>query len=362
MNDRERFLRTMHFEELDRVPYWELWYWEDTLKRWYNEGLPRDVNLAEYFGVDRREDIGVNLKVVPHFEETTIEESGEYRIFIRTDGVTCKEFKGRGKSSMPHWIDYPIKNRDDWNEFKRKLNPNSLSRYPAWWGDRKKTLAQRDYPVKIEAGSLYGWLRNWIGVERFSMMFYDEPDFVHEMMDYITEFVINTIHRALDDVKIDYACLWEDMSYKTGSLLSPRMFKEFMMPRYKKITGLLREHGVDIIFIDSDGDINELIPLWFESGINGMYPLEVAGGMDTVKLRKKYGKDILLIGGIDKRALAKGKEAIDKELLYKLPFLFTKGGYIPWVDHLIPPDVSFENYMYYLNLMKKISLNPEKYL
>jgi len=140
------------------------------------------------------------------------------------------------------------------------------------------------------------------------------------------------------------------------------MFKEFMVPCYQRITSLLREHGVDLIFVDSDGDSGPLIPLWLEGGLNGFYPIEVAAGMDPVALRKQYGPNLLLIGGMDKRVLAKDKDAIEEEIMKKLPYLFSTGGYISWTDHLVPPDVPFENYMYYLKRMKEISLSPEKYL
>ncbi|MBI4531594.1 MAG: hypothetical protein HY709_08725 [Candidatus Latescibacteria bacterium] len=362
MNYRERFVRTMRFQKVDRVPWWELWYWKDTLDRWHDEGLPEDVYLEQYFEVDRREGVGVNLGIIPVFEVETFEETPEYRIFRRADGVICQEFRDDDlKGRMPHWLEFPIKTKADWEEFKKRLNPSSPTRYPLWWEEKKRSWRGRDYPLSISAGSLYGWLRNWVGMENLAYLFYDDPHWIHEMMEYVTDFVCQVIERAVREVDIDYATLWEDMSYKTGSLISPEMVKKFMVPRYKRITELLRKNGIDIIFLDSDGNIEELIPLWLEAGINGVYPLEVAGGMDPVALRKKYGQDLLLIGGIDKRAMAEGREAIDREL-NKLPYLCLSGGYIPWCDHLIPPDVSFENYVYYLERMKEITLDPEKYV
>ncbi|MCX7918640.1 MAG: hypothetical protein N3A72_03310 [bacterium] len=364
MNARERFLRTMRFQEVDRPPWWELWYWDDTVERWYQEGLPQDVHLLDYFGVDRRESVGVNTGLVPAFKETTLEETDKYRIFIDWNGVKRQEFKEHGRATMPLFLEYPIKTRADWEKLKKeRLNPNSPRRYPYDWEDRKRMWKERDYPISIHAGSFYGVLRNWIGVENFSLMFYDSPEFVHEMMEYLTEFYIQVIRRAVVEIPdIDYATMWEDMCYKTASLLSPAMFKEFILPCYKKVTSFLIEHGIDIILVDCDGNIEELIPLWLEGGVTGVYPIEVASGMDPVALRKKYGKTLQLLGGIDKRALAQGKQAIDQELETKLPYLCVSGGYVPWCDHLVPPDVSFEHYMYYLNRMKEITLNPKKYL
>jgi len=145
------------------------------------------------------------------------------------------------------------------------------------------------------------------------------------------------------------------MAYKTGPLVSPKMFKDFMSPHYKKITEYLRGQGIDIITVDSDGNINELIPLWLEAGVNGFWPLEVAAGMDAVSLRKKYGKDCILLGNIDKRVLAKGKKEIKEEVRRKVPFLLSQGGYLPSVDHSVPPDVPYKNFLYYLDFLRSVA-------
>ena len=133
------------------------------------------------------------------------------------------------------------------------------------------------------------------------------------------------------------------------------MVRKFMLPRYKKITDLLHSYGVDVIYVDSDGNLNELIPLWLEVGINYVWPLEVAAHNDAVALREMYGKDLIMSGNIDKRALIKGKEAIREEVMSKVPFLLEQGGYFPTVDHTVPPDVTFENYCYYINLMREVA-------
>jgi uroporphyrinogen decarboxylase len=135
-------------------------------------------------------------------------------------------------------------------------------------------------------------------------------------------------------------------------LVSPKIVEELMVPRYKRITDALRKHNIDVNLLDCDGRIYELVPLWLKGGINCMFPIE-ALHTDAVKLRKEYGKDLLLVGGVDKIELAKGKEATDRELERLRP-LMEDGGYIPTVDHRVPPDVSFENYLYYLEKRKEM--------
>jgi uroporphyrinogen decarboxylase len=359
MNDRERFLATMNYEPVDRCPWWEMWYWADTLDRWREEGLPEDVHLEQYFDVDRRDNVGVSLGLMPDFKRETIEETDEYEIFRRTDGVICKQFKGDLAGRMPQWLRFPLSTREEWETvFKPRLNPKSPARYPLHWGEKKRLWAQRDYPISISGGSIFGWIRNWMGLEGVSQALYDDPEWVQEMMDYIADFVVQTVERAVSEIDIDYVTMWEDMAYKAGPLISPRMFRQFMLEPYKKITSVFHDHGIDLIFVDSDGDSEQLISLWLEGGVTGYYPIERAAGMDAVQLRERFGRDLRLIGGIDKRAMKEGQTAIESELAHVAP-LVADGGYIPWCDHLVPPDVPYDHYMYYLGRMKEMTLDPK---
>ena len=132
-----------------------------------------------------------------------------------------------------------------------------------------------------------------------------------------------------------------------------------MIPRYKKITELLRSNGIDVIFLDCDGNVEQLVPLWLESGINFIWPFEQAAGNDAVAMRKKYGKDLVIGGAIDKRELTKGKEAIKEEVMSKVPFLLEQGGYFPTVDHSIQPLITFENMCRFMTLLHRVTGNPD---
>jgi uroporphyrinogen-III decarboxylase len=201
--------------------------------------------------------------------------------------------------------------------------------------------------------SLFGFVRMLLGGERVHYAFYDQPRMVHDMMETATEFALAVLPKALREAPVTVVQFWEDMCYKNGPLLSPAMFREFMLPRYRRITEMIRGAGVDVIFVDSDGDVAELIPLWLEAGINGVFPMEQAAGNDLHAYRRQYGRNLLMTGGIDKRALAQGQAAIDRELETKIP-LAMQGGYIPHIDHLIPPDVSYEHFQYYLDRKKQL--------
>lgn len=355
MTPRERFHRTFEFDSPDRVPYWELLgYWGDTIDRWREEGMPGDVHFDTFFGFDRREGLPVGLGFAPAFKAEVLRVEDGYEIVQGGDGVVYRRMV-RDQQSIPQYVSFPVQNRDDFEKLKKRLNPKSPSRYPRYWRTDKKVYEGRDYPLFIGAGSLYGWPRNWMGVENLSYAFYDDPGLVHEMMEYITEFIIEAITPMLEDIpEIDCATIWEDMAYKSGSLISPKHFKEFMVPRYQRITNHLRKYGIHHIWVDCDGNHDELNPLWLEGGLTGVYPLEVAAGEDPVALRKKYGKDLELVGGLDKRVLARTKRDIEEEVHAKLPFLLEQGGYAPSVDHGVPPDVPYQNYLYFLEVVRKI--------
>ena len=157
-----------------------------------------------------------------------------------------------------------------------------------------------------------------MGLENLLLTIYDDPLLFEAMCIFHTEFVLDTVGQAVEEVDIDYVNIWEDMAFKTGPLMSPAHVRKYMLPGYRQIVDLLRANGIDTIFVDCDGNLDQLIPIWLEAGINGVWPIEVAAGMDPVKLRQTYGQDLLLVGGIDKRELSKDKEAIRTEVMKKV--------------------------------------------
>jgi uroporphyrinogen decarboxylase len=143
------------------------------------------------------------------------------------------------------------------------------------------------------------------------------------------------------------------MAYKTGPLLGPEMLRRYALPRYVRVAEFVRSRGVELISLDSDGDITALLPVWLDAGINVLYPFEAQCGMDVVQIRREYGRDLRMWGGVDKRTLAWGPAAIDAELARVRP-LVADGGYIPGPDHSLPPDVPYANYCYYMERLPGI--------
>ena len=355
MRPHERFLACMHFQEVDRVPLWEWGPWESTLRRWQRKELGAGNSPPQYAECDTRVLCGVDLWMLPRYEEKVLTED-EFFITRRTDrGVVHRRQKSPDEMSMPEFIEFPVKSRRDWDQLECRFDATDARRFPPDWPARCQGWNDEE-PVLVFQGprapSLFGFVRELMGPERTLYAFYDEPTLVHDMMETYTVFVIGLLSRVIDSAPLTSIFFWEDMCYRSGPLISPEMFRTFMLPRYKRITELARSRGVDTIFVDSDGDVSQLIPLWIEAGINGVYPMEVAAGMDVQQLRKEYGQDLLMTGGIDKRVLAESRDAIDKELRLKMP-VAEKGGYVPHLDHSIPHDVSYEAFAYYWRRKKE---------
>ena len=355
MNARERWYAVTHYQPCDQIFRWEMGPWEKTLSRWEREGLSPDNYFERVIGLDRFESVPVSiLAPFPAFVEEDLEVRDGYRTYRTPHGVIRRRAINDGSSTMPEFVDHPIKNRRDWEAYRKRLDSETSRRFPLWWDSLKRMYADRDFPLGVHAGSMFGMLCRWIGMERFCVMFYDDPLLVHEMMDYIADFCVRMLKKVVFDVKLDFASLWEDMAYKTASMISPRQVQEFMVPGYKKITDVLHSAGIDIIVLDSDGNVEELIPIWLECGINFIHPMEVAAGMDVVKLRKKFGRELRMAGGMDKRVLATGDRGKIKRMVNRVRSLIIEGGYVPAVDHFVPSSVSWESFRYFRKLLEEI--------
>jgi hypothetical protein len=356
MTYRERVLRTLRFQPVDRVPDNEFGLWEQTLTRWRQEGMEYTPNalsgpLQSFYGTDEDEphvELPLINYMLPGFEWTVLEEREQTRIIRDCDGAISEQLKPEYGASIPHYLRYALESRADWQRIRdERLNPAQPGRLPRHVDALARRLRVRTHPFWLGCGSLYGWVRGWMGVQRLSLMVYDDRPLVEEIMEHVTQLTLGLMEQlANKGLEVDNGVWWEDMCYNHGSLLSPRLFSELMVPRYKRITGFMREaFGTEFHILDSDGNIHELAPLWLEGGINVMFPLEVAH-TDAYRLSSQFGTRMALRGGFDKRALIAGPAAIDAEFERLRP-LFLRGGFIPMVDHVVPPDVSLANCTYY---------------
>jgi uroporphyrinogen decarboxylase len=282
----------------------------------------------------------------PPFERKVIEEEKDYIIYQDEYGVTKK--MNKTTPSRPQYLRWPAQDRQGFEALKQRLVPSLKHRVPPGWKELIKGYAHRDHPLTLGGYpcGFYGMLRFLMGEERLLLNFYDDPSLVRDFMNTLADFWIELWGQALSEIKVDCVNFWEDMAYRSGPIISPEMFKEFMLPPYQRVTSFLREMGVKIILVDTDGRIEKLVPLFLESGITAIFPFEVQAGNDIVAFRNRYPR-LGILGGIDKIRISGGKKAIDEELNSKVPFMLRSGGYIPHIDHHVHPDISWKDFIYY---------------
>jgi uroporphyrinogen decarboxylase len=357
---RELFHQVMRFQCPGRSLATLGGIWASTIERWIGEGMPPALKdpagLIEHLGLQPHLWRGpaANVFVYPPFERKVLRQTDTTVTYVNALGITCTEFKTDAFTSMPNFEAYPVRTREDWAAYRRRLAWDD-GRVGEAWRRQKARWARRTAPLILapnQGASLYGSLRDMVGMEALSMLFYDDRAWVEEMMDAVLELFLCWTDALLGDFVPDAVCLWEDMAYKTSSLVAPKLVRELMLPRYRVMVSKLRELGVPFIVLDSDGCIDELIPIWLEAGIDGVVPMEAQAGMDVAVYRRKYPR-LLMMGGVDKKAISAGREAIDREM-DKVARTVAAGGYIPWFDHGLPHDVSYADFLYYVERLKQV--------
>ena len=371
MNDRERYVKTLLFQPVDRVPLTPGDGREKTYKRWREEGLPEGMRLLPYaceqLQIDhpcrhpagRQEGVwDVSFRMIPTFEEKVLEHrDGHYIVQDWMGNVTeiSDEYdytyiRNAIDFVTRKWHKFPVETRADFERMKERYRIDDPARFPADLAERGQRVKDRTYPIRINISGPFWQLREWCGFEPLCMLFLDDPEFVREMCDFWREFVDATLKRLLRHVVLDSLCVNEDMAYKEKPMISPAMTREFLAPCYRQWGATLRAAGVPVFAVDSDGRIDELIPVWLECGVQACEPIEVAAGCDIVAYRERFGARMAYTGGVDKRAIAKGGTVLEREI-DRVCSIMPQGGYIPGCDHGIPHDIPLANAVHFVRLL-----------
>ena len=385
MNARERYLNSLLGGSVDRFFRYETGAWPSTIRRWKTEGLPKNVSDEEKLNVqlyilDKAKVVSDEKEISfnEHFQydplfrlpvqsgycdsplfpkyqtEILFEEESKYTI-RDVDGVIKKIFKENPDLSMPMFIEFPVKTPADWEKVKQEHM--QIDMVKELLGD-VPTIAKeigsetRDFPVFMTACGGFGHPRNLLGDENLCLAYYDEPEMVHDIMEHWLAINVEILSVVSKHIVLDNYLIWEDMAYKNGPLIGPDMFRTYILPYYKDLVSHAKTLGVKAVTVDTDGDCISLIPLFLEAGVDALLPFEVQAGMDIVKIREQFGDVFGIIGGIDKRALATGKEAIKNEIDRVCPYFKDALRYIPSLDHTVPADVPYENFLFYLECLR----------
>ena len=381
MTNRERALVVLRYESYDRLPVVHFGYWGETLQKWAAEGHisealarsvgdgnPADYELNELLGWDFNWQcmFSPTASINPRFDTKVIEEFEDgTKHILNGHGVVLVQKPEAG--SIPAEISHMLTDRASWDEHYKL-------RYG--WSEDRVTKAgvlandkvipfdeggldflkedKRDYLYGLHCGSLYGHIRDIVGVEGSSYIYCDDTELYEEMINTNAEVCYQNVKCALESgAKFDFGHFWEDICFKNGPLVIPSVFDELVGPHYKRITDLLSEYGIDIVSLDCDGCIDALIPTWIENGVNTMFPIEVGTWKaEIAPWREKYGKRLLGVGGMNKNVFAKDRAAVDAEI-DRLAELIALGGYIPCPDHRIPPGAEWDNVKHYCEKMRE---------
>ena len=355
MTNSERFLATITGGTPDRGVLWPESYWKATHQRWLKEGMNPDLDFG-YDPVRRMDDLGVNINYAPEWEIGVIADEGEYELVRNEYGIVQRVAKDAINKNVVQYVSFPVSSREDWESLRPRLAADAAGRFPEDWSERARAISERDEIIVWGGQHLCGFFsfaRELVGDEEVMYLFYDDPDLMHEMMSFQVERLCGLLDRAAKDLRIDCVFIWEDMCYKNGPLISPALFREFLLEPYQRYVEHIRSHGIRAVDVDSDGDVTQLIPLWVEAGVDMLHPFEVQAGMDVVEIGRQHANAVTLRGGIDKRQLALDRAAVDREIERIRP-AYEAGHYIPTADHSIPPDVPFDNFRYYLDRRREL--------
>jgi len=334
-----------------------------TFAAWRKQGLSEEQqqNWGSFTGGDGGTSIGkIHCGPVPAFEEKTIEVRGNLKVWIDDWGVKRLDAVEQPTPGFVtrKYLEFPVKNPADWEEMKKRFDPHSPERTCSDletgrpdWKDRIDLCNNSDHPVGLTVVGLYWGTRDWTGMEGLSVMLVDQPNLVHEMMEYRTWFVMELLKEPLKHIKVDSIILNEDMAYKTAAMLSPAMMREFMLPGYKRLYEFFKEHGIECVYMDSDGHISKILEVFHPEATDGNVPCEIAANNDPEEYRRRY-PNLMIQGGIDKRELRFSKEQARAEVVRRYRTAREYGRYIPTCDHGVPPDIPVRNFLYMVELLK----------
>lgn len=363
MTNRQRVNAIMHYENYDAVPVVSFGYWRQTLQKWaaeghisaeeaknWADGNPADYSIMSKLGFDFNWCGGAESDcfLYPPFETEVVQELPDGSLIAR-DGNGLLTKTKPGVTSIPAHAGTSLTGREAWEELYLPRLKYCASRVNA--EEIKRTLDEKralDIPAYVYMGSMFGKVRDMLGIEELAYLKDDDEDLYIEVVNTVDGLCYECAKAVFElGCEIDYVHFWEDICFKNGPLIRPAEFAGLCGPWYKKITGLANSHGVDIVSVDCDGLIDQLVPVWLENGVNTMFPIEVGTwNASLAPWRAKYGRALRGVGGMDKRVFAADFKAVDAEI-ERLKPLIDAGGYIPCPDHRIAPDAKWDNVRYY---------------
>lgn len=370
MTNKTRAMDILQYKAVDRLPAVHFGYWPELLAEWAEQGhIPRELAEDNWDGSDKDRELdkllgwdhnwactfGANNGLFPPFEYKVLETLPDGFVRVQNPDGLIERIRP-GASSIPAEDDYQLKDRRAFEELYKPKMQYSAARVDTEFF-KKFNETERDYPVGLHLGSVLGSIRNMLSVVGMSYMLCDDYELMREIVDTYADMQYQCAKAVLETgAKFDFAHFWEDVCFKNGPLLSPAMFDDLCARHYRRMTGLVRSYGIDIVSLDCDGVTEKLLPTWFENGVNTMFPIEVGTwGDQFAAARKKFGRGMLGVGGMDKTVLRKDRAAVDAEIERIKP-LIALGGFVPCPDHRLMPGTKWELVQYYTDRIKSLKI------
>lgn len=374
MTNRERAMNLLRYKPVDRLPAVHFGYWRELLFEWAEQGkIPletaqkwRDSNIYDAqldrllgWDFDWSHTFGASRGLFPPFSREVIETLPDGMQRVRNSHGVIERIRP-GVVSIPAEDDYLLKDREAFETLyrpKMQFTPERI-RYDFFRTFNESVYDKSDTPIGINIGSVIGEIRNIASVVGMSYLIYDEDeDLFADIIDTYADMQYKCAEEILKTgAKFDFAHYWEDICFNNGSLISPSIFEELCAKHYRRRNDLCKKYGIDLVSLDCDGVTGQLLGTWLENGVNIMFPIEIGTWGDQFEpARKKYGRDMLGVGGMDKLALRKDRAAVDKEI-ERMKRLVSLGGFIPCPDHRLMPGTKFELVQYYTEEIKKIRI------
>jgi uroporphyrinogen decarboxylase len=358
---RERFLAIVSFERPDYVPYWYApgigITYSETVTRWRaEESYPSDYDsLVDYWGADGYCQIGLHTGFVPDFP-VEVSEARDGWLRIRQHKAARRERTNNWDiCEMPRFESYMFEDRSDWEQHMRpRLDPRDPAR-----GRPTIPANERDEPVSIACPSMIGIYREWFGLERLGLLLHDDPKLIHEMNRACTDLFLEQASWVAERVHVDAITGWEDICFRGGMLLSPAAFEGFCAPYYREVVAFAMRIGAAVVDVDCDGDVSEFVHCLWRAGVNMCHAFEPThGGSDILRIGRELPR-FVICGGLDKYAMLSpdprdGVAEVDA----KVPAMLTRGGYLPSIDHSLPPQAHYRTFWHFMNRIRELCGAP----
>lgn len=346
--DREEFLDHMTFASNKRPLFTEIFGPIVGLKEeWEEQGArPEELDFSAFrYQCEARARVPVVVGRLGGSKPRVIEETESFIISLDELGRTMKLFKGVATLPLP--LDYPVKTMDDWLKIKPQYE-FSEDRFVEGWEAKAGEHREKGRVVCVGIPGGFDEPRQLMGEEELCLAYYEQPELIHDILDTIGETAVRVLERVATTVQVDLLSTHEDMAGKSGCLIGPKQLEAFVKPYYLRVWEMVKSHGARVFDLDTDGDVNTVLPALIDAGVNCMHPMEPASNMDIVEVRKQYGDKLAFYGGIDKHVIRRSKEEIVAELEYKIPPMIESGGCVLALDHRIPNGTPLENYRFYI--------------